>query len=276
MRGWNSPSSSLIYQTTDASLTDEIISMFNPFSDFQKIDRTLNYNLAPVHNPALKEPVIILFTYPIYNYSYNAVGGATYLKAKFLVNYDANVKRFDVEPVKEPTITDVNGNPYSATNTIPFFRHIVSYGLATKDPLLTSFLEIPIDNINKSSINFIIGNRSRQIDFLTYTDLQTNNANLQMPSIPRIVKYPYIFITADFIRDSYKTGKNQYDILHKIPISSNFGSLNYYNNNGSDSSIFCSVNKEYLQTLRFQLVDKDGFEVDLNGGELSLTIYLEY
>ena len=276
MRGWNVPDSPLIYQTNDASLTDEIISMFNGFEDFEKFDRQLNYNLTPVHNASLKEPVIILFTYPIYNYSYNAVGGATYLKSKFLVNYDENLKRFDIEPVKEPTITNVAGNSYTATDTIPFFKHIVSYGLTTKDPLLTSFLEIPVDNIDKSSINFIMGSRDRFLDFITYTDLLSNNANLRLPSIPRIVKYPYIFITADFIRDSYKTGKNQYDILHKLPIASNFGSLNFYNNNGSDNSIFCDCNKEYLQTLRFQLVDKDGFEVDLNGGELSLTIYFEY
>ena len=207
MRGWNVPDSPLIYQTNDASLTDEIISMFNGFEDFEKFDRQLNYNLTPVHNASLKEPVIILFTYPIYNYSYNAVGGATYLKSKFLVNYDENLKRFDIEPVKEPTITNVAGNSYTATDTIPFFKHIVSYGLTTKDPLLTSFLEIPVDNIDKSSINFIMGSRDRFLDFITYTDLLSNNANLRLPSIPRVVKYPYIFITADFIRDSIKRVK---------------------------------------------------------------------
>ena len=97
-----------------------------------------------------------------------------------------------------------------------------------------------------------------------------------MPSIPNLVRFPYVFLTCDFVEDSFKSGKDKFNILQKLPLSNNFGDLTFFNNAGSDTNLRCRVSKDQLQTLRFKLLDKDNEEVNLNGGEVSFTLSFSY
>lgn len=271
---WNSPVSTLNYSTIDAAIVVEVVEYFDGFSDIQSINQVLSATLTPT-NSLTKEPVIYLDSKPVYNYSYNAVGGATWLKAKFDVVYNLNTKRFSIKPERDPALTNGSGVLITDDNTIPFFNPVVNYGKTTKVDNLLGYLEVKVENKDKTIINYSIGATSRQVNNISYTDKSVVSA-LIMPSIPNLIRFPYIFLTCDFVQDSFKSGKDKFNILQKLPLSNNFGDLTFFNNAGSEASLRCRVSKDQLQTLRFKVIDKDNVDVDLNGGEISFTLSFAY
>jgi len=271
---WNSPVSTLNYSTIDVAIVDEVVQYFDGFSDVQSINQVLNATLTPT-NTLTKEPVMYLTSKPVYNYSYNAVGGATWLKSKLLVSYNTDTKRFSIEPERDSSLTNGSGVLITDNNTVPFFNPAVNYGRTTKVDNLSGYLEVKVENKDKTFINYSIGATSRQVNTISYSN-KTSVSPLVMPSIPNLIRFPYIFLTCDFVEDSFKSGKDKFNILQKLPLSNNFGDLTFFNNAGSEASLRCRVSKDQLQTLRFKLLDKDNEEVNLNGGEVSFTLSFTY
>ena len=271
---YNTPQSTLSFSTIDAGVVVPLVEFFDGFSDIQSINQVLNAPLSPTNN-LTKEPVMYLTSKPVYNYSYNANGGATWLKAKFDVVYDTNTKRFSIKPDRDPALTDGTGTLITDNSTVPFFNPAVNFGKTTKVDNLSGYLEVGVENKDKTFINFSIGATSRQVTKISYTDKSSVSA-LVMPSIPNLIRFPYIYLTCDFVEDSFKSGKDKFNILQKLPLSNNFGDLTFFNNAGSEASLRCRVSKDQLQTLRFKLLDKDNEEVDLNGGEVSFTLSFAY
>ena len=271
---YESPQSTLRYESSDVAVIDPLIQFFDGFSDIQSINQVLVAPLSPTNN-LNKEPVIYLTSKPVYNYSYNAIGGATWLKAKFDVVYNTNTKRFSIKPERDPALTNGSGTLITDDNTVPFFNPDVNFGQNSKVDNLSGYLQVGVENKDKTFINFSIGATSRQVTTISYTD-KSSVSPLVMPSIPNLIRFPYIFLTCDFVEDSFKSGKDKFNILQKLPLSNNFGDLTFFNNAGSEASLRCRVSKDQLQTLRFKLLDKDNEEVNLNGGEVSFTLSFTY
>ena len=73
-----------------------------------------------------------------------------------------------------------------------------------------------------------------------------------------------------------KSGKNRTSILQKLPLTSEYGNLNYFNLSSTDSSVYSTINRDTIQSMKFVLSDNDNNIVNLNGGELSFTLAFQY
>ena len=80
----------------------------------------------------------------------------------------------------------------------------------------------------------------------------------------------------DFVNSSMKSGKNRTNILQKLPLTSEYGNLNYFNLSSTDSSVYSTINRDNIQSMKFVLSDNDNNIVNLNGGELSFTLAFQY
>jgi hypothetical protein len=236
----------------------------------------VNLTYTPVDNAAL-EPNFYVETTKNYNYNYNVNNASNYLKATLTLTHDDSTKRFSILPSKHASYTLFNGNAGNA-NQIPFYKNVHQFGIngyTNAAGTLVSSLEIPILNKDKNSINFKIGARSHKITNIINSNLATNTA-LEFVSIPRLIKYPYVFLVCDFVNDSKKTGTTNNNILQKLPLTSDYGFTNFFNVSSSDSTLSCTVNRDNIQSMNFRILDPDNNEINLNGGEVSFTLNFEY
>jgi hypothetical protein len=137
------------------------------------------------------------------------------------------------------------------------------------------YLEIPTNNVNKDSLNYILGSRDDELTSIKFSDKLTLTTPIKMPSIPYLVRNAYVYLTCDFINDSYTSGTPpNRAILQKLPLSNQYGDINYYN--FASSEYECVVNRQEIQTLRFRLLNREGEVLDFSGGEISFTLAFRY
>jgi len=275
-----SSSNTMNFKSVDYAQIEPIMSdlLNNPFiAHSTPVD--LYSNFSPQHNNTLGEISMYAKTSHIYDYNYNYSSSLNYTKAKLVVAYNSTRKRFSIVPQKHSEFRDKNGNSVSG-NTFPFFHNIYAFGqtyfdTSSSDFPYETFLEIPIVDNDITSINYMMGARSSSVDFIK-TPFTGSNITLTMPHISRMIRYPYLYLLCDFVYDSSKSGNNQTNILQKLPLSSEYGNVNFFNITGSDSMLYCKVSRDNLQSLKFRLVDKANNEIDLNGGEVSFVLNFEY
>lgn len=270
------------HHTSDQSYIDPIINLrldsSNPFLDL-KIHHPLNYSgysSSDFSSNSTFEPLIYVETVRLYNYTYNNYHSTNhYTKAKLTVTYNDITKRFSIKPEKHPNYKDASGSTTTGNN-FPFFKTQYKFLHLTHYSTLDSFLEIPVVENDRKSLNFILGaNENESLSYVSSLDLTTNHA-LVFPHIPRLIRFPYVYLTCDFVNDSSKTGKNKSNILQKLPLSSEYGNVNFFNIASGDSLLYCDVSRDNIQTVGFSVIDKENNIVDLNGGEVSFTVNFEY
>ena len=267
---------SLVAKSIDAGQIDPLIALINSF-DATLINQIQNtpFTLSTLTNaPSAPEPVMSAISVPTYSYQYNGSATDHYLKAKLELTYDESKKRFQIKANKHEDFRDVAGNVVSV-DTFPFYKNITSLGRTTKINGIDSFLEIPNKRSDKKSINYKIGARDNSISYIVASSIVTNQP-LYMPHIPKLIIYPYLFLCCDFVNSSMKSGKNRTNILQKLPLTSEYGNLNYFNLSSTDSSVYSTINRDNIQSMKFVLSDNDNNIVNLNGGELSFTLAFQY
>jgi hypothetical protein len=267
---------SLVAKSIDAGQIDPLITLTNSF-DATLINQIQNtpFTLSTLTNaPSAPEPVMSAISVPTYSYQYNGSATDHYLKAKIELTYDESKKRFTIKANKHIEFRDVLGNLVGG-DTFPFYKNITSLGRTTKINGIDSFLEIPNKRSDKQSINYKIGARDNSTSYIASQNTLTN-ISLTMPHIPKLVLYPYLFLCCDFVNSSMKSGRNRTNILQKLPLTSEYGNLNYFNLSSTDSSVYSTINRDNIQSMKFLLSDNDNNIVNLNGGELSFTLAFQY
>ena len=73
-----------------------------------------------------------------------------------------------------------------------------------------------------------------------------------------------------------KWGSNRSNIIQKLPLTSEYGNINYFNVSSTDSSAYSRISMNNIQNMRFSVIDNNDNVIDLNGGELSFTLNFEY
>ena len=212
----------------------------------------------------------------IFDYSYN--NAKNYSRSKLNFSYDTINKRFSVIPALNPLLTQSDNTTLDTTaTTIPFYRPpykfqiIGNYGFSN----WVGYLEIPTNNVDKDSLNYILGARDDELTSIKFTDKVNLSSPIRMPSIPYLVRNAYVYLTCDFINDSYTSGTPpNRSILQKLPLSNQYGDINYYN--FASSEYECVVNRQEIQTLRFRLLNREGEVLDFSGGEISFTLAFRY
>ena len=265
-----------LYRTIDEAQISNITEMLtNPFINFATPN--INNNFLFANDASLTRDIAMYVkTVRTYDHSYNHSSTINYSKAELQVAYDAVKKKFSIVPAKDSEYRDAGGSIPSA-DTMPFYKNLYPFlynPVPSNMVNLNSYLEIPVINNDKTSINYMLGSRG-SLPYITSSNLSANTT-LLFPHIPRLIRYPYLYLTCDFVNDSCKSGVNQVNILQKLPLTTEYGNLNFFNVSATDSSVYCNVSRDELQTIRFTLVDKNNNIVDLNGGEISFTLNFEY
>ena len=272
--------SALNWKTSNTSDLVNLLrpSVINHFTNTSHIFLpSFTYNLVSngANISSIAEPDMYVELVRIYDYTYNNSSTNHYTKVKLTVAYNDITKRFSIQPEKHPDYKDISGQATSGNN-FPFFKTQYRFLHPTNYTNLDSFLEIPVVENNRASLNFILGaNESKSLSYASSLDLTTNHP-LIFPHIPRLIRFPYVYLTCDFVNDSSKTGKNKTNILQKLPLSSEYGNVNFFNVASGDSLLYCDVSRDNIQTVGFSVIDKENNIVDLNGGEVSFTVNFEY
>jgi archaellum component FlaF (FlaF/FlaG flagellin family) len=250
---------------------EEILSAANtnPFVDIVQ-PSAANYTQTITDNSNI-HPLMDVLVCRKYDYNYNKTTEA-HLKAQLNVSYNAASKTYSIRPIKNDGFLDADENEV-VTETFPFYKNIYSFGGVTKSTGLESYLEIVVSS-NKASLNYILGARSSSNTTIKSTNI-SSNLSIYMPSVPNLIRFPYVYLVCNFVNDSYKSGTLIRSILQKLPFIGEYGSINYFSISANDSS-YCVVNREEVKYMQFRIVDNFGNEVDLNGSEISFTLNFVY
>jgi hypothetical protein len=262
-----------VFKTTDSAEIDAMIALATG-SNINLVQNTALPSTITEDDVTLLEPYMTASSILDYTYSYNDSATDHYRKAKIVVSYDDSTRRFSIKPEKHTDFRTTGGAAVTS-ETFPFYKNLTHFGRTSKLSNLDSYLEIPNKDDDKNSINYKIGARDKVQNYIALSDLSSNTA-LIMPHIPKLILYPYLFLTCDFVASSMKSGVNRSNIIQKLPLTSEYGNINYFNVSSTDSSAFSRVSRDNIQNMRFSVVDNNNNVIDLNGGELSFTLNFEY
>lgn len=223
--------------------------------------------------------------------------------SSFTVDYGSllqNVKRISVLTVQFPNnfyniIADRNGNlfqyiyngtPHSFTISEGFYTvgrlmEVLETNIAAQNGGLKPFMDLQTDTgkvfINNgtmlTNLTITLTTIWDQLGFITDTVITTtdNYVATNLPSLQGLTKV-YLMSTALAIQNGMDVGGEQKSNLLAVPIKAQFGEMVLFE---CKQDVLCEITypiKRNLQIIDFQLVDRNGEIVYLNGGNLKVEL----
>ena len=189
---------------------------------------------------------------------------------------DALVNAMNVVYMTVPGLTAFTGSYDLNNGTISITHPTVRFNVLTDKDLINldfgntitqlGWLGPQYDKTALRSINSVLSNiNDGLVDYNVTKPFKTGVIN----TLP----YEYLYITCNQLSSFENIGpRGERSLLKKVMVNEPFGGL--INDNWFNEFDFADVSKQLLRTLEFRVVDPYGYEVNLNGAEISFSIGL--
>jgi len=113
-----------------------------------------------------------------------------------------------------------------------------------------------------TTFTFTAGDNSayERLGFWNASASYSNASPLTGDHMPTLQRTHNIFIVSDLSNTSY-SANNRTDIICRIPVTQNFGNTLNYQDTGN---VWLPIDASYISTMRFQVIDDIGYQVDTN------------